>query len=244
MRDKHHKTQQNIQGGAIAHGNKRNSSWRRETAIVHLGRGSAASSHSVNPPLVRASTTIFQRLADFKNSYEGIVFESSRYGRSGTSTNFELQTAMAELSNTETCIATPSGLSAIAAVIGAHARAGGHILVQEGVYGPTQSLCEKVLAPLGCRVEYFDGVQALRDKLCDDTALVFIEVPSSLTMRMLDIMEVCAWTLRKFAPLLANAKSLLLAIRPGGRQSSSTHMPWACQSRFTPQRSISTATPT
>jgi len=92
-----------------------------ETAFVHLGRESAEMTHSVNPPLVRASTTVFRTLSEFKNSYKGVVFESPRYGRSGTSTNFELQTAMARISNAETCIATSSGLSAIAAVISAHA---------------------------------------------------------------------------------------------------------------------------
>ena len=170
----------------------RHPDWAVDTALVHLGRESGSLTNSVNPPLVRASTTVFPTLAEFKHSYKGIVFEAPRYGRSGTSTNFELQRAMASLCNAESCIATPSGLSAIAAVLGAHARIGGHVLMQESVYGPTQALCEKVLEPLACRFDHFDTAQALQDKLTPETTLIFIEVPSSLTMRMIDVAAVCA----------------------------------------------------
>lgn len=166
--------------------------WETDTALAHLGRQTSIPSNSVNPPLVRASTVVFQTLADFKQSYKGVVFESPRYGRSGTSTNFELQSAMAKLCNAETCIATPSGLSAIAAVIGTHARVGGQILMQEGVYGPTQTLCEKILEPMQCRVDYFHSPETLAQKLTSDTSLIFIEIPSSLTMRMIDVAAVCA----------------------------------------------------
>ncbi|NLR74360.1 PLP-dependent transferase [Leeia sp. IMCC25680] len=176
-----------------------------ETALVHLGRDSAAASHAVNPPLVRASTLLFPTLADFKASNGGCVFESPRYGRSGTSTQFELQQAMARLSGAESCIATPSGLSAIAAVLGAHARPGGLILLQEGVYGPTRALCEQVLAPLQCRVETFCSAEDLAGKLTAASFLVFIEVPGSLTMQMVDVGAVCALAAAQGVPVACDA---------------------------------------
>lgn len=166
--------------------------WQVDTALAHLGRDSSSLTNSVNPPLVRASTTVFGNLAEFKQSYKGIVFETPRYGRSGTSTNFELQRAMAALCRTESCIAVASGLSAIASVIGAHVRVGGHILVQQGVYGPTQTLCEKGAEPLQCQIDHFASAEELKAKLRPETALVFVEVPSSLTMQMIDVAAVCA----------------------------------------------------
>lgn len=86
-----------------------NSTWRLDTQLAHLGRESGALTNSVNPPLVRASTTVFATLAEFKQSYKGVVFESPRYGRSGTSTNFELQSAMAQICRAETCMRRPLG---------------------------------------------------------------------------------------------------------------------------------------
>ena len=151
-----------------------------DTSLIHLGRTTAATAHAVHPPLVRASTMLFDTLAEFKQSYAGVAFEAPRYGRYGTATNFELQQAMARIAQTESCIAAASGLSAIAAVLGAHAGPGRHILLYEGVYGPTRALCEKELAARGTRIDFFkDAAEAAR--LIDaDTSLVYVETPSSL----------------------------------------------------------------
>ena len=101
---------------------------RPETRLIHSGRASARAVNAVNPPVVRASTTVFETLAEYKASYEGVTFETARYGRTGTATTFEFQSAMADACSTETCIATSSGLAAIAAVVGAHIKPGGKIL--------------------------------------------------------------------------------------------------------------------
>lgn len=164
----------------------------RDSDLVHLGRTSAAAVHAVNPPLVRASTVVFETLEEYRQSYQGRVFESSRYGRSGTVTAFELQEAMARLENAETCIATSSGLSAITAVLGAHAGPGKHILVYNGVYGPTRAFCEQSLTALGTTISFFNDSAEVSQLINDDTSLVFVEVPSSLTMQMLDITQICA----------------------------------------------------
>ena len=161
-----------------------------ETQLMQVGRNSGAQTNSVNPPLVRASTTLFSCLADFKKSYEGLVFESPRYGRSGTSTTFELQTAMAAIAHAQSCIATASGLGAVAAVLIAYAKPGKKILVQDAAHGPTRTLCDLGLPALGCTVEFFNSTKALSERISADTTLIFIEIPSSQTMHMLDVEEV------------------------------------------------------
>ena len=80
-----------------------------DTKLGHLCRASNDQATGVSPPLVRTSTVVFPNLAAFKESYTTPVFEALRYGRSGTSTSFELQKAMADIENAETCIATASG---------------------------------------------------------------------------------------------------------------------------------------
>lgn len=163
-----------------------------DTLLVHSARDSAAAAHAVNPPLVRTSTTVFDTLDAYQEAQRGLVFDAPRYGRSGTSTTFELQRAMAALAGTETCIATGCGLSAIAAVLGAHAGPGRHILLSEGVYGPTRLFCEKELALAGTSVEFFAHGADVAPLLRGNTSLVFIEAPASLTMEMLDVRAVCA----------------------------------------------------
>lgn len=176
-----------------------------DTQLVQLGRTTAAASHAVNPPLVRASTTVFSSLAEFKESYRGVVFEAHGYGRSGTDTTFELQRTMAQLENAETCIATGSGLAAIAAVLMAHAAPGKELLVYEGVYGRARMLCENEVPRLGARVRFFSSYDALCDMIGPDTGLVYIEVPSSLTMQMLDVQAVCRRARRHGVPVACDA---------------------------------------
>lgn len=178
---------------------------RIDTALAHLGRASSRAAQSVSPPLVRTSTVVFEVLADYKRAHHATVFEAPRYGRSGTSTTFELQQAMAALEGAASCIATASGLSAITAVLAAHGGAGGHLLVSEGVYGPTRLFCEKDLAAAGTRVEFFAHGADIAGLIRPDTRLVFIETPASLTMEMLDARAVCAAARARGVPVAADA---------------------------------------
>jgi cystathionine beta-lyase len=148
---------------------------------------------------------VFPTLADFKKSYEGVTFETPRYGRSGTSTAFELQSAMASLCNTQSCIATSCGLSACAAVLGAYAKPGSHILIQNGVYGPTKALADTEIKNDNVSVQYFDSAQELTSLLQHNTRLIFLEVPSSLTMNMLNVKEICNIAQSKNIPVACDS---------------------------------------
>jgi cystathionine beta-lyase len=176
-----------------------------DTFLVHSGRETAKAAQAINPPLVRASTVVFETLADYKQAQHRTVFDSLRYGRSGTATTFELQRAMAALAGAQTCLAAASGLAAIVAVLSAHAGPGKHLLLNEGVYGPTRTFCDKALAPMGTAVEYFPDGADITPYLRDNTSLVFIETPASLTMEMLDVRAVCSAARRRGIPVASDS---------------------------------------
>jgi cysteine-S-conjugate beta-lyase len=180
-------------------------SLHNDTLLIRTGRTTAKSAQAIHPPLVRASTVVFDTLADYKQAHHGTVFDSARYGRSGTSTTFELQRAMAELCGVQTCIATASGLCAITAVLSAHAGQGKHILLSEGVYGPTRLFCEKELAAMGTTIEFFPHDADICTYLRNNTSLVYIETPSSLTMEMLDVRAICVAAHARGIPVAADA---------------------------------------
>ena len=164
------------------------------TQLIHAGRRSAAHSQSVNPPLVRASTIVYPTLQAFKKSYTAKVFESLRYGRSGTSTTFELQEAMAQIEETETALAFASGLAAITAVLAAYAKPQTALFLSAGVYGPTRIFCERELVPLGVEIAFFNSTAELAALFNNTTlpvSLVYVEVPASLTFDMQDIPALC-----------------------------------------------------
>ncbi|WDE07420.1 PLP-dependent transferase [Thalassomonas viridans] len=173
--------------------------------LVHQGRSSAEQALAVNPPLLRASTTVFPSLAAFKSSYRGVTFETPRYGRSGTSTAFELQTAMASICNTQSCIATSCGLSACAAVLSAYAKPGAQLLIQKEVYGPCKALADNELTQQQVDIDYFDSPQQLPDLITPKTSLIFLEVPTSLSMKMLDIRAMAEIARQHKIPLACDA---------------------------------------
>ena len=176
-----------------------------DTLLVHCANTAAKGVQAVNPPLVRTSTVAFETLDDYRQAQRGTVFDAPRYGRSGTVTTFELQRAMATLCGAETCLATSCGLSAITAVLSAHAGPGRHLLLSAGVYGPTRAFCEKDLAASGTVVEFLPHGAQVSDHLRDNTSLVYIETPASLTMEMLDVRAVCAAAHARNIPVAADS---------------------------------------
>lgn len=176
-----------------------------DTLLVHSGRETAKAAQAINPPLVRASTVVFDTLAEYKHAHHETVFDSPRYGRSGTSTTFELQRAMAAFAGAQTCLAAASGLSAIVAVLSAHAGPGRRLLLNQNVYGPTRIFCDTTLASLGTTIEYFPEGADITPYLRDETSLVYIETPASLTMEMLDVRAVCAAARQRNIPVAADA---------------------------------------
>jgi cysteine-S-conjugate beta-lyase len=177
----------------------------KDTLLVSTGRATAKAAQAINPPLVRASTVVFETLAAYKHAHHETVFDSPRYGRSGSPTTFEFQRAMAALCGTQTCIATASGLAAIVAVLSAHAGPDKHLLLSEGVYGPTRIFCEKELRALGTDVEFFPNDADVSHYLRDNTSLVYIETPASLTMEMLNVREVCAASSERNIPVASDS---------------------------------------
>lgn len=177
---------------------------RFDTKLAHLGRQSAHHARTVNPPVARASTILYDSLEQLREAHTEVPFETPRYGIYGTSTTFELQTAMAELCGTESCIATGSGLTAIAATMSAHATPGSRVLVQGDVYQPARIFAERELADL-VDLRFFETVEELEALARDDISLIFIEVPTSGTMRMIDIPAVVAVARRIGAPVACDS---------------------------------------
>ncbi|MFZ2988932.1 trans-sulfuration enzyme family protein [Ideonella sp.] len=179
--------------------------FRTETLLIHAGRETARACQSVSPPLVRTSTVVFETLQAYQAAQSGTVFDGPRYGRSGTSTTFELQRTMAALARSEGCIATSCGLSAITAVLAAHAGPGRHILLTSGAYGPTRTFAETVLAPAGTVVECLPHGADIAPWLRPETSLVFVEAPSALTMEMHDVRAICAAARRRGIPVASDS---------------------------------------
>ncbi|AWI51152.1 cystathionine beta-lyase [Actinobacillus porcitonsillarum] len=160
-----------------------------ETTLVHAGRKSRYTQGSVNPVVQRASSLVFNTVADKKhatrNRYKGELF----YGRRGTLTHFALQDAMCELEGGAGCYLYPCGAAAVTNAILAFVSQGDHILMTGAAYEPTQDFCNVILKNLGISTTYYDPMigEGIRSLIQPKTKILFLESPSSLTLEVPDI---------------------------------------------------------
>lgn len=164
-----------------------------ETEVAHLGRAPERHLGAINTPVYRASTILFDSVADYEASQRG-ESKSLVYGLRGLPTVTDLQAAMATLEGGYAALAVPSGLAATTLPFLALTRAGDHVLVTDSAYGPTRRFCDNHLTRLGVEVSYYDpliggGIEWL---MRPNTRVVFTESPGSLTFEVQDIAAIAA----------------------------------------------------
>ncbi len=160
------------------------------TRLAHLGRSPRDQYGAVNPPVVRTSTVVFDRLEDFESTkdhrQEGGRY---RYGRLGTITTASLERLASDLEGAADSFLVSSGLAAITAALMALLKAGDHLLMVDCAYLPTRMFAERVLRPYGVEVEYLPsdcGIE-IAERFRDNTRAIYLESPGSLTFEMQDL---------------------------------------------------------
>ncbi|NQY36394.1 MAG: cystathionine beta-lyase [Alteromonadaceae bacterium] len=167
---------------------------KKDTKIVTAGRKSQWTNGVVNPSVVRASTVVFNSVKEMNNALVNTHKGSMVYGRRGTTTAFAFCDAMMELEGGAGCALYPCGTAAITNAILSFVKSGDHILMVDSVYEPTRDYCDKILTNFGVETTYYDpligsGIDAL---IRDNTKIVFLESPGSLTMEVQDVPTIAA----------------------------------------------------
>lgn len=163
------------------------------TRIIHAGRQKRWAGYSVNVPVVRASTVVFDNMAELKHAVRHRGEQVPYYGRRGTQTHFAFSDAVCALEGGSGCALYPSGAAAIAGALLAFLQQGDHLLMVDAVYEPTRAFCDKVLKSLGITTTYYDpligaGIAAL---IQPNTKVIYLESPCSLTMEVQDVPAIC-----------------------------------------------------
>ncbi|WP_281353345.1 cystathionine beta-lyase [Jiella pacifica] len=143
----------------------------------------------VNPPVVHASTVLFESTDAMKNR-KSLPYT---YGLRGTPTTKALEDALSELENAHETILVPSGLAAISIPLLAFLGAGDHCLIVDSVYSPTRQFANGTLRRMGVEIEYFEPHvgAGIADLMKPNTKVVFLEAPASNTFEMMDVRAVC-----------------------------------------------------
>ncbi len=171
-----------------------------DSRLVDAGRHGGPQIETVNLPVTRASSLVFDTLADVDAAVAGAVAGTrhrANYATGGTPTTFALMDAVAELEaapHAARAALYPSGLAAIAAALLAFLRAGDHVLISDSVYGPTRVFARDMLSRFGVEVEYYlptigAGIEAL---VRPNTRVIYLESPGSYTFEIQDVPAICA----------------------------------------------------
>lgn len=172
-----------------------------ETTLIAAGRSKRFTQGSVNSVIQRASSLVFDSVAEKKRCTAGRADGELFYGRRGTLTHFSLQDAMTELEGGAGCALYPCGAAAVANAILAFVSAGDNVLMAGSVYEPTQDFCTKILSKMNVSTSWFDhciGAE-IAERVQPNTKVVFLESPASITMEVQDVPAIVA-AVRSKAP--------------------------------------------
>jgi methionine-gamma-lyase len=175
-----------------------------ETLMLGYGYDPALSEGSVKPPVFLTSTFVFRTAEEGRDYFDymagrrmppldrqpGLIY--SRFNHP----NLEIiEDRLAVYEKAESGLVFSSGMSAIATAILAYVRPGETILHSRPLYGGTEILIEKTLAPFGIRAFGFadgldeEGIRFAADQAIADgrIAMIFIETPSNPMNSLVDI---------------------------------------------------------
>ncbi len=161
-----------------------------ETLCTHLGRGQDTHSGFVNPPTTRGSTMLYPTIEALMKSRDDMLDPNKTgYGIAGTETTRELEHVLTTLDGAYASMVVSSGLAAITTAIMGFVKSGDHILVIDSLYHPTRFFCDQVLKSFKIETTYYpaDIGTDIKHLIKDNTKLIFLEAPSSLTMEVQDL---------------------------------------------------------
>ncbi|WP_018152558.1 cystathionine beta-lyase [Leeia oryzae] len=155
------------------------------TTVTHAGRADKTVQGPVNPGVIRASTQLFPDT----RALHAAAGSRKSYGRYGTETHAALEQVLCELEGMESCLLTPSGLSAVTTTLLGLLQPGDHLLMPDSVYDPTRNCCENLLKPLGIVTTYYRPTMGadIESLILPTTKVIFVESPGSHTFEVQDI---------------------------------------------------------
>jgi len=173
---------------------------RPQTQVVGAGRRrewthGADGRGVVNPPVWRASTILYDSVADLRAAAGRDTHHRWFYGRRGTPTQWSLADALSELEpGAEGTFLYPSGVAAVSAALLSVLSPGDELLLVDSAYDPTRAFADGLLARFGVTTRFYDPLAGggIADLFTPATRAVLMESPGSLTFEVQDVPAICA----------------------------------------------------
>ena len=165
------------------------------TRVVTAGRRDEWTRGIVNTPVWRASTILYDDVAQLRAAAGKDTHHRLFYGRRGTPTQWSLADALTELEpGAEGTFLYPSGVAAIAGCLLAILSPGDELLVTDSAYDPTRSMAGGLLRRMGITTRFYDPLigAGIADLIGPATRAIVMESPGSLTFEVQDVPAIAA----------------------------------------------------
>ncbi|MCB0548708.1 MAG: PLP-dependent transferase [Phaeodactylibacter sp.] len=165
--------------------------------LTHLGEERGQYFNAVSPPVIQTSNFTFASLDAFRQAFTNEL-EHHIYSRGNNPTSGILRQKLAALEGAEEALVFASGMGAISAAVMANVQAGGHVVCVDSPYSWTRALLKEYLPRFGVSTTFVDGrdVANIERAIQDNTTLLYLESPNSLTFELQDI-RACAELARR-----------------------------------------------
>ncbi|MCC2977320.1 cystathionine beta-lyase [Sphingomonas sp. PL-96] len=165
------------------------------TRVVGAGRRPEWTQGIVNPPVWRASTILYDSVAELRQRGAADTHHKLFYGRRGTPTQWSLADALTQLEpGAEATLLYPSGVAAISTALLAVLSPGDELLLVDSAYDPTRLLANGLLKRFGVTTRFYDPTigAGIAELIGPNTRAIFMESPGSLTFEVQDVPAIVA----------------------------------------------------
>ncbi len=159
-----------------------------QTRAIHAGR--------LDPRVEGAAVTPIFQCSVYEHLDEGASYHDVRYPRLSNLPNHAvLDRRLSELEGAESALVASSGMAAISTAILTVLGTGGHLLIQDQLYGGTHAFVAHDLESFGLSFDFIstDDPESWKAKLRPDTRAVYVETMTNPLLRVADHEAVVAF---------------------------------------------------
>jgi len=190
---------------------------KADTLAIHGGFAGDGGSGASAVPICQTVSYAYDTARAIADAFAGRA-PGYIYTRIANPTTTALESRLAELEDGIGCIATSSGMAAIASAVMSLVKAGDEIIAAAGIFGGTVSLFKNTLSRFGVKTVFVDVAETenFAEALNDRTKLIFIETIGNPRMDVPDIPAVAEIAHKAGIPLIVdNTVTTPALFKPG-----------------------------
>ena len=162
-----------------------------KTRLIHSGIDPVKNYGSLSDPIYKSSTLIFKDYKEYLLAKKN-KFSKPYYGRLGSINTKRLEKIMSELYQSENCVITSSGLSAITLTLVSFLEKGSECLITQNCYEPVYNFATQNLVKFGVKVKFFENNNLTNfiKLITKKTKIIYLESPGSMNYEVEDLEKI------------------------------------------------------